>query len=279
MYGYHAKRSEAAPSFVYGLPLDPTSPDRTLTLRDDRLEFPGLLDTAAACRREGARLRLVDQGRLTVSELEWLGEAGASIYSSDKARVDGAELVLIRKAARRGDAVTAYFQDGPFADPAAPGGLAYETLRELGRSGLDLHVSDKVHPRDAARLGELAYDCGRGGAAFVLYHHGPIEGGLAELAGQGVWIHASSRDAAIPEGVPAMADCSRAARRARTGFVLHVENPIDPQALADLSAAGAVLLFKTPPSDYRSPLRPFEEAAAAVRIDPRAFYLFTDAVL
>ena len=79
MYGYHAKRSESGPSSIYGLPLDPTSPDRTLTLRDDRLDFPGLLDTAAACRRGGARLRLVDQGRLPVSELEWLGEAGAAV--------------------------------------------------------------------------------------------------------------------------------------------------------------------------------------------------------
>ena len=175
--------------------------------------------------------------------------------------------------------MTAYFHDGPFADTAAPGGLAYETLRELGRSGLDLHVSDKVHPRDAARLAELAYDCSRGSAAFVLYHHAPIEAGHAELAAQGVWIHVSSRDIALPEGVPALADCARAARRARTGLVLHIENPIDPQALADLSAAGAVLLFKTPPSDYRSPLRLFEDAAAAVRLDPRAFYLFTDAVL
>ena len=279
MYGPHAKDAESASPCIYGLPLDPTSPDRTITVRDDRLEFPALLDAAAACRREGARLRLVDQGRLSVSELEWLGEAGASVYSSDTGRVDGAELVLVGKAARRGGAVTAYFLEGAFADPAAPGGLAYETLRELGRSGLDLHVSDKVHPRDAGRLGELAYDCGRGSAVFVLYHHGPIESGHVELAAQGIWIHVSSRDASIPDGVQALADCARAARRAGTGLVFHIENPIDPPALADLSAAGAILLFKTPPSDYRSPLRPFEDAAGAVRLDSRAFYLFTDAVL
>jgi hypothetical protein len=279
MYGDHAKSPEAAPSSVAGLPLDPTSPDRTLTVRDDRLDFPGLMDAASACRRAYARLRIVDQGRLPVSELEWLGEAGASIYSSDKARIDGAELVLIRKAARRGGSVTAYFQNGPFADAAAAGVLAYDTLRELGRSGLDLHVSDKVHPRDAGRLAELAYDCRRGDAAFVLYHHGPIDAGHAELAAQGIWIHVSSREGAAAESAAALADCARAARRARTGLVFHIENTVDPQTLADLSAAGAILLFKTPPSDYRSPLRAYEDAARTVRLDFRAFYLFTDAVL
>ena len=72
MYGPHAKDAESASPCIYGLPLDPTSPDRTITVRDDRLEFPALLDAAAACRREGARLRLVDQGRLSVSELRTL---------------------------------------------------------------------------------------------------------------------------------------------------------------------------------------------------------------
>jgi hypothetical protein len=172
-----------------------------------------------------------------------------------------------------------FFHHGPFADPAAGGSLAYETLRELGRSGIDLHVSDKVHPRGLAQLGELAYDCGRGCAPFVLYRHGPLEAGYEELAAQGVWIHLSSRGAAFAENVRAISDCACAARRARAGLVLHIENPIDPEALADFVAAGAVLLFKTPPSDYRSPLRRFEDAAKAVRLDPRAYYLFTDYVL
>jgi hypothetical protein len=279
MYGTHSKDPESARLSVSDLPLDPTSPERTLTLRDDRLDFPGLMDAAASCRRHGARLRLVDEGRLSVSELEWLGEAGADVYSSDKARADGAGLVLIRKATRRGGAAAVFFHHGPFAGGPTAVGLAYETLRELGRSGIDLHVSDKVHPRDAAQLGELAYDCGRGGAAFVFYHHGPLEARHEELAAQGVWIHLSNREAAGGDAVRAIADCARAARRARTGLVFHVEIPIDPELLSDIIAAGAVILFKTPPSDYRSPLRPFEDAAKAVRLDPRAYYLFTDYVL
>jgi hypothetical protein len=279
IYGARARKPEAAPESVEGLPLDPTSPTRTVTLRDDRLDFPALRDAAAACRRAYARLRIVDHGRLTVSELEWLGEAGADIYTSDKARVDGAELVLIRKAARRGDALTVYFVNAPFSDAPAAGTAAYETLRELGRSGLDLHVSDGIHPREIARLGELAYDCRRGDAAFVLHRHGALEAPHVELAAQGVWINVSSREAALESALPALLDCARAAREAQAGLVLHIENPIEPLVLADLSAAGAFLLFKTPPSDYRSPLRPFEEAAKAVRLENRAFYLFTDAVL
>jgi hypothetical protein len=279
MYGTHSTDPEPADSSVSDLPLDPTSPERTVTLRDDRLDFSGLMDAAASCRRRGARLRLVDEGGLTVSELEWLGEAGADVYSSDKARSDGAALVLIRKATRRGGAAAVFFHHGPFADPSAADGLAYEILRELGRSGIDLHVSDKIQTRDAAQLSELAYDCDRGGAAFVLYHHGPLEAWHEELASQGVWIHLSSRGVAVEDNVRAIADCARAAQGARAGLILHVENPIDPQALSDIVAAGTILLFKTPPSDYRSPLRPFEDAAKAVRLDPRAYYLFTDFVL
>ncbi len=279
MYGRNAADRESADPSVSNLPLDPTSPERTVTLRDDRLDFPGLMDAAAACRRRRAHLRLVDEGGLSVSELEWLGQAGADVYSSDKARRDAAGLVLVRKATRRGRALTVFFHHGPFADPAEADGPAYGTLRELGRCGIDLHVSDKVHPRDAASIGELAYDCSRGGAACVLYHHGPLEARHEELAAQGVWIHLSSREDPVEDNVRVIADCAAAARRAGTGLVLHIENPIDPRTLADFVAAGAVLLFKTPPSDYRSPRRPFEDAAKAVRLDPRAYYLFTDFVL
>ncbi len=279
MYGRQATDPDSADPCVSNLPLDPTSPERTVTLRDDRLDFPGLMDAAAACRRRRARLRIVDEGGLSVSELEWLGEAGAAVYSSDKARGGASGLALVCRATRRGGASTVFFHHGPFADPALAGGPAYETLRELGRSGIDLHVSDKVHPRGSAPLGELAYDCGRGGAAFVLYHHGPLEARHEGLAAQGVWIHLSSREAAVENDVRAVADCAAAARKAGAGLVLHIENPVDPRALADFAAAGVVLLFKTPPSDYRSPWRPFEDAAKAVRLDPRAYYLFTDFVL
>jgi len=279
MYGTHAKDPESAYSSAGDLPFDATSPERTVTLRDDRFDFSGLMDAAASCRRVRARLRLVDRGRLPVSEMEWLGQAGADIFSSDEARGDLSELVLIRKATQRGGAAAVFFQHGPFTEPALTNLPAYETLRELGRSGIDLHVSDKVHPRDAAHLGELAYDCRCGCAAFVLYHHGPLQAGHEELAAQGVWIHLSSREAAFEENIQAIADCAFAARRAKTGLVLHIENPIDPQALADFVASGAVLLFKTPPNDYRSPRRPFEDAAKAVRLDSRAYYLFTDYVL
>jgi hypothetical protein len=271
----------AEPPFVAvsELPLDPTSTERTVTLRDDRLDFPGLLDAASSCRRRDARLRIVDQGRLSVSELEWLGEAGAGIYSSDRARRDAAEFVLIRKATQRGGAAAAVFHHGAWTADAAASGLPYETLRELGRSGLDLHVSDKVHARDAVPLAELAYDCRRGGAVFVLYHHGPLSAGHEELAGEGIWIHLSSNELTTDEDVRLLGDCARSARRAGSNVVLHIECTLNAEWMSDIVSAGTAVLFKTPPSDYRSPLRPFEDAARGRRLDSRAFYLFTDFVL
>jgi hypothetical protein len=255
------------------LPLDARPGFRTLTLRDDRLDFAGFGDAAASCRRRRARLRLIDQGRFSVSELEWLGEAGAEIYTSDRAKRAVSDLVLVRRAAGRGCAWTALFQHGPIDGP----GL--EALRELGRSGFDLHTSNAAMPRDFADLAALAWDCGSGGGVFVYQHHGPLDSGLEPLAGRGAWIHLTNGSLASADDVAFAGVCAKAARARGTNVILHIETRIDPDWLPDLAAAGAFVLFKTPLSDYRSPLRPFEDAAAVLRLPPRSYYLFPDYVL
>ncbi len=75
------------------------------------------------------------------------------------------------------------------------------------------------------------------------------------------------------------AACGRAARARGAGLILHIETAIDPAWLPDLKEAGLYLLFKTPRSDYRSPLRPFEDDAAGMKLPPRSYYLFPDYVL
>lgn len=255
------------------LPLDARPGCRTLTLRDDRLDFPGFADAAASCRRRRARFRLIDQGRFSTSELEWLAETGTDLYTSDKTGRTVADLVLVRKAGSRGKAVTALFQHGPLVE------TALTALREIGRAGVDIHLSNLDGPRDWDPLADLAWDCAEAGSVFAYQHHGPPAPELEALAGRGAWIHVSSRSLASPSEAGLLAACALAARARGGNVVLHVETPADPALLSDLAAAGAFLLFRTPRSDYRSSLRPFEEAAARRRLPDRAYYLFSEHVL
>ena len=259
--------------FTSDLPLDARPGYRTLTLRDDGLDFPGFADAAASCRSRRARLRLIDQGRFSPSELEWLAEAGADIYTSDKAGRTVAELVLIRKAGARGSARTAFFQHGPLDDMILSG------LREIGRAGVDIHLSSSAGPRDLGLLADLAWDCVDAGSTFVYQHHGLLVAERAALSIRGAWIHVSSRSLASAADAELLGVCARAARARGGSVVLHIETRPNPLVLSDLVASGAFLLFKTEISDYRSPLRPFEDAAARRRLPDRAYYLFPDHVL
>src|SRR3972149_11658327 len=148
---------------------------RVITTRDDQYDFTAVLDAARLVRRSGGRLRLVDTGRFSAYELEWLAEAGTDLYTSDEARSNRAELGLLAKACARGDAVIAYFHHGILsADsgeaPTSPGFLA-----EAGRDGVDVHLSSRERARDLAGLAEIAHVCRRAGSRLGYYHHGLAE--------------------------------------------------------------------------------------------------------
>jgi hypothetical protein len=269
----HRTAAEGPAPCAEDLPLDARPGLRTLTLRDDRLDFAGFGDAAASCRRRRARFRLIDQGRFSTSELEWLGEAGADIHTSDQVRRAVSDLVLVRRAAERGGGFTAFFQHGPIDEAGR------EALGELGLSGLDLHTSNAGAPRDLEVLTGLAWNCRDGGSSFVYQHHGPLAAGLEPLAGQGAWLHLTNDSLGSDTDVAFVGQCARAARARGAEVILHIETSIDPAWLPDLAAAGTRLFFKTPRSDYRSPLRPFEVAAAGLHLPPRSYYLFPDYVL
>jgi hypothetical protein len=246
-----------------------------LVIRDDRAPFPVLRDMAKARRGTAAPLKVIDTGALPVPELEWLGRAGAEIYSSDVAKRSVRELVLVATAAGRGGARIAHFHHGPFADGEDAALLPFDDLLELGRSGVDLYVSDAKGPRDFAALDALAYACEKGGATFAYYHNGPLAPGLEDLARRGAWIHISGRRLGGDEDARLVADCAHAARATGAGLMLHADTALDPQLAADLMEAGVHIVFLTPPSDYRSPLRPLEERARRLPPTPRASYLFS----
>jgi hypothetical protein len=244
-------------------------------VRDDQFDFPALLDAAKSCRRSGGRLKLVDSGKLTPSEMEWLGEAGADLYTSDLARPNLRGLILMNDAAKNSGAAAAYFHHGPFEPAEEERGLSFESHKEMGRSGILLYLSNARLQREFAALEELAYACASGGTRLVYYHHGPLDPALMGLARLGPWIHVAGSALQKEDDVVFLCDLAKAARGRRGNIVLHVENPLALAWISDIFAAGAVVLFQTPPSDYRSPQKPFELRAERQAPDPRSYYLYS----
>jgi hypothetical protein len=247
-----------------------------ITTRDDQYDFSSLLDAAVAARRRGGRLRLIDTGRFSAFELEWLAEAGADLYTSDEARPNRAELGLLAKACARGDAVIAYFHHGEMSRDSEAGQASPAFLAEVGRDGVDVHLSSRERPRDLAALAEIAHACRKAGSRLVYYHKGLPEAGLGDVARSGGWIHLS--DLGLPAGDAGvlLKDIAAVASASGSGLVIHLEKGLAVETVRDLLEAGAFVLFKTPPADRRSSFRVPERRARKRTLDRRAYYLYPD---
>jgi hypothetical protein len=247
-----------------------------ITIRDDQQESASILDAARTVRKKGGRLRLIDTGRFSAFELEWLAEAGADLYTSDEARPKAMELGLLATACARGKSIIAYFHHGalvsdPGEGPSSPGFLA-----AAGREGIDVHLSNRERPRDLADLAEIAHACGKGGGRLVYYYHGPIEPGLEALARSGGWTHLSDGDLPSDAGGTLLMDIAAAASASCSGLVVHLEKGVAVDILRDLLAQGAFVIFKTPPAGRRSPLGALERKARKRLPDRRTYYLYSD---
>jgi hypothetical protein len=158
-----------------------------LVLRDDQAEYSALLDAAKERRAGGARLKLIDAGRLSVFELEWLGLAGSELFTSDAVHRDLSDFILMIAATKKGGGAVAYFHQGPLAEIPSAATLQREAVRELARSGAFIYLSNKSAVRDADTLAVLADDARNGGSRLVYYHHGALSDDLEEAARRGAW--------------------------------------------------------------------------------------------
>lgn len=247
------------------------SKGQDVTVRDDQYGFPWLLDSAKVSRKRGFRFRLVDSGNLDCSQMEWLAEAGADIYTSDEARSEAFELDLLIRACRRAGSIVAYFHNGPLEQ--AEGGkkqppLLFSELLDLARSGLYLHLTNKTEKREFSLLNTLAHACQMGESWLVYYHHGPLEPALEELARNRAWIHMSDRSLEGEEDVSILLDTVKSARSSRTNIILHLDKGIESTLLSDIVRSGAIVLFDLTHLEEASLLR------AAKGLDFRAYYLY-----
>lgn len=246
-----------------------------ITTRDDQDEFGVFLDAARASRRKDGRLRLVDTGKFSAFELEWLAEAGADIYTSDEARPNIAELGLLARACAKGNAVIAYFHRGALSEGVSEGASSWAFLKEIGRSGVDVHLTNRERAREPAELAGLADACRKAGRRLVYYHRGRLEAGLEVLARAGGWIHLSDEELGAADQASLLTELIGDTAACGAGVIIHLEKGWPVEVLKDWLKGGAFLLFKIPPGERQSRLRLVEEAAKKRKLDRRSYYLNT----
>ena len=246
-----------------------------LTFRDDQHDFDWLMDALREKRRRGVRFRLVDSGIFDGNQLEALTSAGADLYTSDRERKNILELEFILKAARMGGTIVADFIHGDLSSDEAADLLSLSSLSHLGREGLYVHMSNREIERDISDLIRIALQCRKGSSYLVYYHHGQITPEFVGLGKEGAWIHISDRSVQSEEDNLILIETIAAARSAGTNCVLYIEKGMAFSLLQDAVKSGAVVLFKTAPTDYKSLLRPLEEKAKRKRLDFRATYLYS----
>jgi hypothetical protein len=250
--------------------------DGDLVLRDDQAEYFAILDEAKERWKRGARLRLIDSGHLSVLELERLCLSGVEIFTSDKAGRTPADLTVLNAAAQKNGGLIAHFHHGPLLPDTSDEVLSLGALRDAARRGVYLYLSNKTETRRTEDLMVLAEEALLGGRRVGYYHHGAPTPVLEELARRGAWIHVSADPETADSSTVLLRDIAAEAVTAGAGLVIHLEQWVPAPTIEDLWKAGAYLLFRTPPSDYRSPYRMLEEKAARRPLDPRAYYLYSE---
>jgi len=257
---------------IYEL-LDRVRLGRDILVRDDQFDHETLFDVARAAREKKLRVSLLDTGRFEPTELEWLIQNKVQIYTSDEARPREDELDWILRACRKAASFLSYFHDGSLEEKPAPETVSLCALKGLTASGMDFHISSRARARDFGILAELA-ECARKGRAFLAYyHHGPLSADMTWIAARGGWIHFSDRDLGPAHSADLGLEILKAARDAGSRLVIYVEQGLPLPVLQSLFNAGAAILFRTPPSDFRSLQTPLEEKARKRKLPLRACYL------
>jgi len=246
-----------------------------LVIRDDQFDHEALLDAVRYAGRRRIRLSLLDTGRFDLAQVEALARGGARILTSDDVRPRADEWESLIEAGRRGGTHLCVLWNGPLPAAEAASGPTLQALEDLLARGLDFHISDRTHPRDAGGLTGLAAAARKGKAYFVLTHVGPLVADLAVPAARRAWVHFSDAAIADEPGAALAVEIARAAARAGSRAVVHIERGLPLELLEGLWTAGAALVFLTPPSDDRSLLRPIERKALRRKLPARAFYLST----
>ncbi|MCJ7579659.1 MAG: hypothetical protein MUP98_03885 [Candidatus Aminicenantes bacterium] len=246
-----------------------------LTFRDDQHDYDWFLDALRKGKPRGLRFRLVDSGIFEGHQLEKIVRMGADLYTTDRVRKDILELEFILKAATSGGTIVASFLQNEIVSEEEHGFIPLASLAHLGKQGLFVHVSNRERERDLADLSQIAVECRKGSSRLIYYHHGRMTPEFVGLAKEGVWIHVSNKSIQSEDDLFLFLDMTAAARMSGANCVLYVEKEMSFSSLHQAVESPAIVLFKTTPADFKSPLRPLMDEAKRKNLDYRAFYLYS----
>jgi hypothetical protein len=227
----------------------------------------------------GNRFRLVDSGVLEGHRIEKMVGMGADLYTSDRVRKDVLELEFILKAAKSGGTIVASLLQNEIVSEEKPGFIPLASLAHLGRQGLFVHVSNRERDRKLADLSQIAVECRKGSSRLIYYHHGRMTPEFVGLAKEGIWIHVSNKSIQSEDDLFLFLDMTAAARLSGANCVLYVEKEMSFSSLREAVKSPAIVLFKTAPVDFKSPLKPLVDEAKRKYLDYRAFYLYSTFLL
>lgn len=259
--------------------VDNISGKMDLTFRDDQHDYAWLLDVLRMRKPRGNRFRLVDSGVLEGHQIETMVGMGADLYTSDRARNDILELESILMTAKSGGTIVASLLQNEIVSEEEPGFIPLASLANLGRQGLFFHVSNRERDRKLADLSQIAVECRKGSSRLIYYHHGPMTPEFVGLAKEGIWIHVSNKSIQSEDDLFLFLDMTSAARLSGANCVLYVEKEMSLSSLREVVKSPAIVLFKTPPVDFKSPFKPLADEAMKKHLDFRAFYLYSTFLL
>lgn len=238
-----------------------------LILRDDLFGLSVLKDLLEKAAARRIRVALLDSGRLSPEELEWLGEFPFSFYSSDTSRPDFQILSQISLGLKLRGCSLFYFLEGDLG----------EDSRLLDNAGLfeAIYVSGREKERPLEILIRLAEEASRSRTTLVYYHHKKPEENLARVCLKNCWLHVSNKrleeDAEIM-----MLDLMKEIKKKGGRLVVHVERGQSYQFLKRLAECGVFLVFNLPPLEPASRLFYLAESWQKKKLPEKAYYLYRE---
>ncbi len=249
---------------------------RRIIIRDDQVSWDDVWDMARLAHRQRKSLVLIDTGVFSLAELEWLVEARTTVLSYPEAGRSWAEMLLLKKVAKRTNSLVVFALRG-IPGAKKTGEDWFDSTRQMGRGGVDLHVSGGDNPFKPQELSQLAADCRLGGAWFLYYHHGPVEPWLNPLAQEGAWLHLAAEFFRV-EDAGYLEELLRLFPGKRPRLVFHCGEKCPPELKEIVSTRGGFLVYLLPPAELGNKktrrLQPAERGLPfrAFHLHPKAMF-------